>query len=466
MSFNDKNFMLENETSKKLYNIAKEQPIFDYHCHLDPQEVFEDKPFENIVDVWLGGDHYKWRLMRANGVAEKYITGDASNEDKFRVFAETIEFAVGHPVFHWTHLEMRDAFGIDKYLTSKNWKEIYNELNDYIKNEELSPRKLINRSNVKFIGTTDHPLDSLEWHAKIKEDESFDVVVAPTFRPDEAFVNHANFAGFVDRLRDEAGATITDFNSFVSALEERIKHFVANGAKATDISFGEIAYREADSAELDAIFDKAMNGKDLTQAEEEAWQTEVFVELSRLYKENKLVSQVHFGAIRNNNTKYSDQIGPDSGFDSIDDQVDLGQNLNALLDRLSREDKLPKMIWYNLNPAYNFILANTLQNYQANEEGIKNYMQFGAAWWFGDTKLGMINQMNALADSGMLANFLGMLTDSRSFLSYQRHDYFRRILATYIGEWVESEEIPNDEHLLTTLMENISYNNAYNYFNN
>lgn len=466
MSFNDQNFMLDNEASKKLYDIAKAQPIFDYHCHLDPQEVFEDKIFDNIVDVWLGGDHYKWRLMRANGVAEKFITGDASNEDKFRVFAETVEFAVGNPIFHWSHLELRDVFGIDEYLTSKNWKEIYDRLNDYIKREELSPRKLIHRSNVKFIGTTDHPLDTLEWHAKIKADENFDVEVAPTFRPDEAYVSHSNFAGFVERLRDEAGATVEGFDSFVQALEERIKYFADNGAKATDISFGEIVYREASKDELDVIFDKAMNGQAVTEAEAEAWQTEVFVELSRLYKEYKMVSQVHFGAIRNNNTKYSSKIGADAGFDSITDQVNLGANLNALLDRLAREDKLPKMIWYNLNPQYNFIIANTLQNYQANEEGIKNYMQFGAAWWFADTKLGMIEQMNALADSGMLANFLGMLTDSRSFLSYQRHDYFRRILATYIGEWVESEEIPNDDHLLTSLMENISYKNAFNYFNN
>lgn len=466
MSFNDENFMLDNETSKKLYSIAKEQPIFDYHCHLDPKEVFEDKPFEDIVDVWLGGDHYKWRLMRANGVHESYITGDKSKKEKFKAFAETVEFAVGNPIFHWSHLELRDVFGIDEYLTSENWERIYNELNDYIKREELSPRKLINRSNVKFIGTTDHPLDSLEWHAKIKADESFDVEVAPTFRPDEAFVDHANFAGFVDRLRDEAGLTVNNFATFVEALESRIIFFVENGAKATDISFSAIVYREAQQDELDAIFEKAMNGKDITQAEAEAWQTEVFVELSRLYKENNLVSQLHFGAIRNNNTKYSSQIGPDAGFDSIGDQVDLGSNLNALLDRLSREDKLPKMIWYNLNPAYNFILANTLQNYQANEEGIKNFQQFGAAWWFADTKNGMLDQMDALANSGMLANFLGMLTDSRSFLSYQRHDYFRRILATFIGEWVESEEIPNNEHLLTTLMENISYKNAYNYFNN
>ncbi|XJS10045.1 glucuronate isomerase [Aerococcaceae bacterium WGS1372] len=466
MIFNDSNFMLDNETSKKLYEIASKQPIFDYHCHLDPQEVYEDKPFDNIVDVWLGGDHYKWRLMRANGVNEKFITGDGSNEEKFKAFAETIEFAVGNPLFHWTHLELRDVFGIDEYLTSENWERIYNELNDYIQREELSPRKLINRSNVEFIGTTDHPLDSLEWHAKIKEDTDFDVVVAPTFRPDEAFVDHANFAGFVDRLRDEAGETVENFETFIKAMENRIKFFVEHGAKASDISFGAIVYREADQAELDATFEKAMNGKDITREEAEAWQTEVFVELSRLYKESNIVSQVHFGAIRNNNTKYSSQIGPDAGFDSIGDQVDLGVNLNALLDRLSREEKLPKMIWYNLNPQYNFILANTLQNYQANEEGIKNYMQFGAAWWFADTKNGMLDQMDALANSGMLANFLGMLTDSRSFLSYQRHDYFRRILATFIGDWVEREEIPNDEHLLTTLIENISYKNAYNYFNN
>ena len=465
MTFNDENFMLQGEASKKLYEIAKEQPIFDYHCHLEPQAIYEDKPYENIVDLWLGGDHYKWRLMRANGVAEKYITGDASNEEKFQKWAETVSLAFGNALYHWSHLEMRDVFGIEDVITKDNWKELYDQMNDFIQENELSPRDLIKKSNVKYIGTTDHPLDDLEWHKKIKADDSFDTVVAPTFRPDEAYVSHANFAGFAEKLAEKTGKEITDYASFMVAMEDRIQYFAENGARASDISLDGIVYEETDEETLNDIFNKAIKGEELTNEEVVQWQTEVFVELARLYKENNFVTLVHFGAVRNNNSPYSDKLGPDSGFDSMGDQTGFANGLNAVLDRLAREGNLPKMVWFNLNPAYNTVLANTLANYQANDEGIAGKIQFGAGWWFNDTKLGMIDQMNVYADQGILAHFIGMLTDSRSFLSFQRHDYFRRILASYIGEWVDEEEIPNDEALLRPLIEGICYTNAFNYFN-
>ena len=465
MVFNDDNFMLKGESAKELYNYAKKQPIYDFHCHLDPQAIYEDQPYDNIVDLWLEGDHYKWRLMRANGVQEKYITGDASNEEKFKAWAETVSVAIGNPLYHWSHLEMRDVFGIDQVISKDNWKELYDEMNAFISENELSPRKLIEQSDVRFIGTTDHPLDDLNWHKKIAEDETIDTVVAPTFRPDEAFVHHVNFAGFTEKLSEKTAVDIDSFESFMLALEKRIEFFRDMGAKASDVSLDQIVYREADSEELDRIFNKAQNKEELSLEEIEKWQTEVLVELSGLYKKYHFVSQVHFGALRNNNSMYSERLGADAGFDSIGDQGSLAVHLNALLDRLVKDNKLPKMIWYNLNPAYNNVLANTLINFQANEDKVKGMIQFGAAWWFNDTKLGMIDQLNKYAEQGILANFVGMLTDSRSFLSFQRHDYFRRILASYIGQWVDDEEVPNSKELLVPIIENISYKNAENFFN-
>ena len=397
MTFNDDNFMLQGEAAQKLYQIAKDQPIHDFHCHLDPQEIYEDKPFDNIVSVWLGGDHYKWRLMRANGVKEKYITGDASNEEKFKAWAETVSIAIGNPLYHWSHLEMRDIFGIDEVITKDNWKELYDRMNAFIEENELSPRDLIKQSDVRFIGTTDHPLDDLEWHKKIKEDDSFDTVVAPTFRPDEAFVTHANFAGFTEALAEKTGQEITDFSSFIDAMGKRVEFFAEMGARASDMSLDGIVYAEAGEDELNAVFQKVIDGEEISIEEVEKWQTAVFVELARLYEENNFVMQVHFGALRDNNSTYSKELGPDVGFDSMGDQTDLAANLNNLLDCLVRDNKLPKMIWYNLNPAYNTVIPNTLANFQANEEGIQGKIQFGAGWWYNDTKLGMIDQMNNYA---------------------------------------------------------------------
>lgn len=464
MAFNDKNFMLKNEPAKKLYEYIKNEPIFDYHCHLDPKEIFEDKVYDNIVDLWLSGDHYKWRLMRANGISEEEITGAASKLDKFKAFARTLERSYGNPVYHWSAMELKHIFGVDEVLTEANAEALYHRLNDYLVEHEISPQKLIQNHKVTFIGTTDHPLDSLEWHDQLAADETFRTVVAPTFRPDEAFIEHRNFATFVARLADISQQEVNHFADFVSALEKRITYFAERGCKASDISFTEIVFEKADAGELDELLKKALAGQALSQLDINKWQTAVFAELCRLYKQYDFVTQVHFGALRNNHSGLFQKLGVDVGVDSLGDQTALALNMNRLLDNLVQTDSLPKMIWYNLNPSYNITVANTLANFQANENGVCSYLQFGAGWWFADTKLGMIRQMNALAEQGMLANFVGMLTDSRSFLSYQRHDYFRRILCSLIGEWMADGEVPEDYEALGQMAKDIAYHNAVAYF--
>lgn len=464
MSFNDKNFMLKNEPAKELYGKIAELPIYDFHCHLDPKEIFEDKVYEDIVDLWLGGDHYKWRLMRANGISEEEITGSASKLDKFKAWARTLERAFGNPLYHWSHLELRQVFGVEELLTEENAERLYHQLNAYLQEHRMSPRKLITDARVTFIGTTDHPLDSLEWHKRLAEDSTIDTVVAPTFRPDEAFIEHRNFNSFIKRLEEVTGVAVRDFASFVEALGQRVSYFAQHGCRASDISFTAISYEEASLEELDDILLASLAGKEAGQSSINKWQTAIFRELCRLYKKHGFVTQVHFGALRNNHTGLFEKLGADVGVDSIGDQTCLTVNLNRLLDNLGKENALPKMIWYNLNPSYNIALANTLANFQSNEEGLRSQLQFGAGWWFNDTKLGMIDQMNVYAEQGMLANFVGMLTDSRSFLSYQRHDYFRRILATYVGQWIVDEEVPEDYNRLGRFVEAISYYNAKEFF--
>lgn len=465
MAFNDDNFMLQTDAAKRIYQDIKDQPIFDYHCHLDPKEIYEDKVYENIVDIWLGGDHYKWRLMRANGVSEDEITGSADKLSKFKAFARTLQRAYGNPVYHWSAMELKNVFGIEEVLTEANAEAIYDRLNAYIQKEEISPRKLIAASKVTFIGTTDNPLDDLEWHAKLAADDSMTTTVAPTFRPDQAFIEHAQFADFVKGLSEKTNRQITDFQSFVAALEERIAYFAQHGCKASDISFTEIVFEEADDQILDTLLAKALKGEKLASLDIKQWQTALFAQLCRLYKKYGFITQVHFGALRNNHSELYKKLGVDVGIDSMGDQTALTLNMNRLLDNLVQKDSLPKMIWYNLNPSYNIAVANTLANFQANEEGVKSYLQFGAGWWFADTKLGMISQMDALAEQGILANFVGMLTDSRSFLSYQRHDYFRRILANYLGQWISQGQVPEDYDALGKMAQDIAYNNAQAYFN-
>lgn len=468
MAFINEDFMLNNETAKGLYhNYAEKMPIFDYHCHLIPEWIANDHEFSDVTEIWLAGDHYKWRAMRANGVPERKITGDASPEEKFEAWAETAENAIGNPLFHWTQLELKRYFDIDELLSKDNWKEIYDKANKVIKEKKLTARKLVEMSNVKFIGTTDNPTDSLEYHDQIRKDDSFQVTVAPSFRPDEAFhIDDERFEGFLDRMEAIFGKRLSSYKELKDQLQQRVDYFDERGTLASDHALENMVYREATDEEIEAIFQKAVKKEAISREEKEQYLTRILVDLGEMYAEKGWAMQIHFGALRNNNEFWYKKLGPDVGFDSINDSVDDGRHLNQLLNAMALKQKLPKMIVYNLNPTQNHVVASGVANFQTNEEGIKSKIQFGAGWWFNDTEQGMLRQMETLADHGLLMNFVGMLTDSRSFVSYPRHEYFRRILCNYVGEQVELGKFPQKEELLKKLIENVCYNNAVDYFKN
>lgn len=464
MNFINENFMLHNEISKQLYkDFAQKQAIIDYHCHLDPKTILEDKVFENIFQVWLAGDHYKWRLIRANGVDEAYITGDKSDKEKFQKWAETLENAVGSPLYHWSALELKRYFNIDEALTSENWEEIWDKANKYIQDTKMSPRKLIKDSKVIFLSTTDAPCDSLEHHRAILEDKDIDFTVMPGFRPDEAFaIGTAKFDNFLVKLQEIEGK-ISSYDEFIKAMKNRIKHFYDNACRVCDHGYGELLYAPYTDAEVKDIFKKILNKEEITHTELKKYATKLLVDLAEEYKKYNFVMQIHFGAIRNNNTAMFSKLGADTGFDSIMDQGDVAYCLNGLLNAIEANSGLPKTIVYNLNPANNELVASSIANFQANSN-MKGKIQFGTAWWFNDTKEGMLRQMKSLCDQGLIMNFIGMLTDSRSFLSYARHEYFRRILCEYIGNLVMLGEIPNNAKLLEKLITNVCFSNAFKYF--
>lgn len=466
MTFIHDDFMLQNDTAKHLYHdYAKDLPIFDYHCHLDPQQIAEDHQFENLTELWLAGDHYKWRAMRANGVSEDKVTGSASPEEKFEAWANTAHTAVGNPLFHWTQLELKQYFGIEDLLSGENWKDIYDKANAKLQDEGLTAKKLVTNSNVTFIGTTDNPTDTLEYHERIRADDSFDVTVAPSFRPDEAFaIGEEKFTTFLSKLKDATGKSADSYSDLVQLLEERVDYFDERGALISDHGLTELAYAKASDEEINAIYNKALSNEEISTHEKAQYLTRLLTDLSAMYAERGWIMQIHFGAIRNNNDQAFKAIGADAGFDSINDQSGVAYALNNLLNSMNNTDKLPKTIVYNLNPEYNHIVASSVANFQPNEEGIKGKVQFGAGWWFNDTEQGMLRQMETLADHGLLMHFVGMLTDSRSFVSYPRHDYFRRILCNFVGEQVEAGKFPNEESLLKNLIENVSYKNAIRYF--
>lgn len=457
-------FMLTNDVAKHLYHTyAKHKPIYDYHCHLDPKMISENVYFDNITSLWLGGDHYKWRAMRAQGIEEKYITGDADPKEKFKKWAITLENSVGNPLYHWSHIELKMYFGIDETLGSNNAEEIYDRANHYLKENNITTQTLIESSNVKLICTTDNPTDTLEYHDAIKAQKDFKTTVLPAFRPDDAFkVGTKQFVAFLKKLEKQTHS-ITNVETFVSALQKRIDFFHNKGGRLADHGLEVIHFESFKPTEIDAIFDKALHGTAVSNQEYFQFQTFMLNELSKSYSEKAWTMQIHFGAIRNNNHNAFVKLGPDTGFDSIRDQDNLAFHLNATLDMMERESHLPKTILYNLNPVYNDIVGSTIANFQT-EAGIQSKMQHGAGWWFNDTKRGMLKQMSSLADQGLIMHFVGMLTDSRSFISYSRHDYFRRILCSFIGELVENGEIPKDETLLKKMIENICYDNAYRYF--
>jgi glucuronate isomerase len=461
--FMDENFLLTNKTAATLYHdYAKKMPIFDYHCHLSPKEIAENKRYRNITEVWLGGDHYKWRAMRANGVDERYITGDAPDKEKFLKWAETMPACIGNPLYHWTHLELKRFFGIDTLLSPATAEEIWEKCNALLQKDDFAARGLIERSNVKVLCTTDDPADSLEYHAAIAKDKSFTVKVLPAFRPDKSFnIDKAGFAEYIAKLGKAAGKNIASFGDLTAALGQRLEFFHAAGCRVSDHALDPIVFETATDAELDAILVKGLKGEKLAEAEVRKFKTAVMLFLGRGYARLGWVMQLHMDTLRNVNTRAMRVLGPDTGFDAIADYT-LGDSLAKFLDALDNTEELPKTIVYSLNPRDNDMLATIVGSFQGG--GVASKMQLGSGWWYNDQKDGMIKQMVALANVGLLSRFVGMLTDSRSFLSYTRHEYFRRILCNLIGEWVEAGEVPNDIALLGAMVENICFNNARDYF--
>ncbi|GEP62655.1 uronate isomerase [Clostridium beijerinckii] len=463
-NFMDENFLLSNQTAIDLYhNYAKNLPIIDYHCHIDPKEIYENKKFSNITEAWLYGDHYKWRAMRSNGIDEKCITGDGSDYDKFLAWSQTIPMAIGNPLYHWTHLELQRFFGIYEPLDEDTAPEIWKRANELLNGEGFNVRDLIIKSNVETICTTDDPIDTLEYHIKIKEDASFNVNVLPTLRPDKGIeINLDGFVSWVKDLEKVSEVSINNYDEFLKALDSRIRFFHSVGCRIADHGIdGVVVYADSSKEEAEAIFAKALEGKSISIDEEKKYKTYTLRHVFKLYHELGWTMQLHIAALRSNNTKMLEKIGVNTGFDSINDES-IAYPLSRLLDSVDRENSLPKTILYTLNPKDNYVLGTMIGNFQG--DGIPGKMQFGAAWWFNDNKDGMIEQMKALGNLGLLGRFIGMLTDSRSFLSYTRHEYFRRIACNLIGEWVENGEVPKNDKLLKRIVEGICYSNAKEYF--
>lgn len=458
-------FLLSNNTAKVLYNeYAKKKPIIDYHCHIDPKEIYEDRRFENISQVWLGGDHYKWRIMRSNGVDEYYITGDAPDREKFQKFAEALSRAIGNPMYHWCHLELKNYFGYEGVLNGNTAQEVWDIACDKLINDkDISARGLILKSNVIMVGTTDDPCSDLNWHKALNEDESFTVSVCPSFRPDPALnIHKPGFVEYINKLSETVGYKISTLDDVKKALSDRIEYFNLYGCRASDHGLDYVVYREASDGEINAIFKNALNGKPINKEQSEVYQTSLLLHCAKEYAKYNWVMQLHFSCMRNPNSKMLRTLGPDTGFDCIA-VTDSCAATYKLMDALERENALPKTILYSLNPADDEWLDTLLGAFQSSE--IPGKIQHGSAWWFNDNKTGMQNQLTSLANLGILGNFIGMLTDSRSFLSYARHEYFRRILCNLIGTWIENGEYPADIEFAGSLVEDICTNNAKRYFN-
>lgn len=456
-------FLLENNSAIKLYQeYAKAMPIIDYHCHLDAKEIFENKRFKNITEVWLYGDHYKWRAMRSNGIEEQYITGNASDYEKFMAWAETLEKCIGNPLYHWTHLELQRYFGVYEPLSGKNAHDIWEKINALLEDEEYSARGMIEKSNVKVICTTDDPTDSLKYHRKIQEDHSIEARVLPAFRPDKGMdISAPGFTQWIETLGQSAGVTITNYCEFLGALEQRIKFFHEMGCRAADHALERVPYLESSQEVIEEIFEQALQGKKVSDADVERYKTAMLQFCGSQYARLGWAMQLHIGAMRNNNSNMFKKMGSDTGFDSIHDHP-MAFCLSRLLDSLEREECLPRTILYAINPKDNVVLGTMLGNFQAG--GIPGKIQFGTAWWFNDNKTGMIEQMIALSNLGLLSCFVGMVTDSRSFLSYPRHEYFRRILCNLLGTWMENGEVPADWDMIGGIVQDICFHNAKRYF--
>ncbi len=461
--FMDQDFLLTTETAKILYHqYAAKLPIIDYHCHISPKEIAEDKQFGNITQVWLGGDHYKWRLMRANGIDEAYITGDAPDYDKFLSWAKTLQRAIGNPVYHWSHLELQRFFGYYGALNESTAEEVWNLCNEKLASPEFSARNLMKLSNVEAICTTDDPIDSLEWHKQIKEDSSFSIKVLPAFRPDKALnIEKPDFTDYLQKLADVSNISINSFAALKKAIKSRIDFFTSMGCCISDHALEYVMYIPAEAEKIEEIFQKKISGNILTEQEILQYKTAFMVFVGKAYKEAGWVMQLHYGTKRDNNKRSFRSLGPDTGYDCINN-VSFSSQLADYLNALHETDELPKTIVYSLNPNDNAAIVTVLGCFQ--DGSVRGKLQHGSAWWFNDHKTGMTDQMITLANSGLLSAFVGMLTDSRSFLSYPRHEYFRRILSDLIGQWVDKGEYPNDLPQLAGIVEDISYYNAKNYF--
>ena len=466
--FLDKDFLLENETAKDLYfNHAADQSIIDYHCHLDPKMIADNHRFKSITELWLGGDHYKWRAMRSNGVDEKYITGDADDWEKFKKWAETMPYCFRNPLYHWTHLELKTAFGIEKRLNPETAKEIFEECNRQLKeSQDLTARGLMRKYNVEVVCTTDDPIDSLEYHKKIIDD-GFEIKVLPTWRPDKAMAveNSHNFKSYVKKLEEASGAEISNFDDFLNALSKRHDFFAEMGCRLSDHGLSEFYAADFKENEIEKIFEKVMTGDHLSENEIKKFKSKMLLVFGKMDAEKGWTQQFHYGTIRNSNSRMMAEIGPDTGFDSIGEWT-TAESCARFLDKLNSEGCLPKTILYNLNPSANEVMATMIGNFQ--DGNVPGKMQWGSGWWFNDQLDGMTRQLNALSQLGLLSRFVGMLTDSRSFLSYPRHEYFRRNLCNIIGKDVENGMIPYEGYekkRLGEMVEDICYNNAKEYFN-
>ncbi len=460
-------FMLQNETAKKLFhNHAEKLPIIDYHCHLSPKEVAEDHRFKTITELWLGGDHYKWRLLRANGIDEKYITGDAADWEKFEKWAETIPYTMRNPMYHWTHLELKRVFGIDDLLNPKTASEIYEKANEILQKPGFSARGLMKRFDVEVVCTTDDPLDSLVYHKLIKE-SGFEIKVLPTWRPDKSMAveNVINFRSYVVSLEKVTGINITSFDDYLAAIFKRHDYFEENGCKLADHGIDNFYSEPYTDGEIYQIFDKVYSKKEtLSDLEVLKFKSKMLYENALLNYSKGWVQQFHYGAIRNNNSRMFKKLGPDAGYDSMNDVSNVARSMSRFFDSLEKENRLAKSIVYNLNPNDNYLIASMIANFQ--DGSVPGKIQFGSGWWFLDQKDGMEDQMNILSTQGLLSRFVGMLTDSRSFVSYTRHEYFRRILCNLIGSDVEAGLLPSSElDILGEMVEKICYYNAKEYFN-
>ena len=460
-TFMDKDFVLKNQTAVTLYeNYAKDMPIFDFHCHLPVEEIYNDRKFGSITECWLGGDHYKWRLMREMGIDESYMTGDKDDYEKFLKYAEVIPYAIGNPILHWTHMELKRYFGIDEVLSPKTAKEIFDKCNEKL--QMLTARKMITMSGVKKLFTTDDPIDDLHYHKLLKDDKTFDVEVYPAFRPDKAInIELPTYVPYIGKLAEAAGTKINGIDSLCDALTARIEYFDSVGCVCSDHALDVVMFMPADRDTVDGIVKKALAGENLTREEIEQYKGYILVHLGKQYARLHWVQQYHIGALRNNSRRYMSMLGPDTGFDAIEDQT-FAKKLALLLDTLDSTDELPKTILYCLNPRDNEVLAAMINCFQ--HAGVVGKMQFGSAWWFNDQKDGMERQLMALSQLGLVSKFVGMLTDSRSFLSYTRHDYFRRILCNMFGTLIEEGEYPDDVEFAGQIVKDICYNNAVNYF--